>query len=363
MLTDGSLDGFATRVLDQLPIGVLGITPDDKIGFANHVVETILGRSSALLLDRPLDEVVPAHSELGEFLSKARAEGGVVSARNLPWAGSLGGVTRVDATMDSASEGVSVLSLSLQRALNDADPAGESATMAEVARILGHEVKNPLAGMVGAAQLLKRQAREDQQALLTVIKEEGDRITRIIDRFTAFETFFRPRPISMNIHALLKRVMELAEPSEFAADVQFKEEFDPSLPEILADPDHLHEAVLNIIKNACEAMKDTDLERVPSIIVETRYRSGIRLIQQDGHRLRSGAAEITISDNGPGLPADVKSRMFSPFFTTKKTGAGIGLSVVAEIMSAHGGFIEVDSSGEGTAFRLLLPLDDGVRQS
>jgi two-component system nitrogen regulation sensor histidine kinase GlnL len=232
------------------------------------------------------------------------------------------------------------------------DANAEVTAFAQVARMLGHEVKNPLAGIVGAAQLLARQARDEQQPLLSLIREEGARIERIVDRFAAFETFFSPRTRTTNVHIVLDSAVDLARAS-FGANARFDLQYDPSLPEIEVDPDHLHEAALNLVKNAVEAANMG--ARQARVALVTRYRAGFRFAGRDGPRAR-GALEISVTDNGPGVPDASVARIFEPFFTTKAGGAGIGLAVVAEIMQAHGGFVVLDNSATGATLRLLFPI-------
>jgi two-component system nitrogen regulation sensor histidine kinase GlnL len=236
------------------------------------------------------------------------------------------------------------------KSAGDDSKTAEVNAFAQVARMLGHEVKNPLAGIVGAAQLLARQARDDQQALLTLIREEGARIERIVDRFSAFETFFSPRARITNVHIVLDSVVDLAKAS-FGSNTRFDLQYDPSLPEIEVDPDHLHEAALNLVKNGIEAA----VGRQARIAIATRFRAGFRFAGRDGPRAR-GALEISFTDNGPGVPEATVARVFEPFFTTKAGGAGIGLAVVVEIMQAHGGFVVLDNSASGASLRLLFPI-------
>jgi two-component system nitrogen regulation sensor histidine kinase GlnL len=257
----------------------------------------------------------------------------------------------VTASPDGEDGGL-VLTLIPVRQVQDDSKNAEVNAFANVARMLGHEVKNPLAGIVGAAQLLARQARDEQQPLLTLIKEEGARITRIVDRFTAFETFFSPRARVTNVHIVLDSVIDLAKAS-FGANTRFDLQYDPSLPEIDVDPDHLHEAALNLVKNAVEAA--SGVNKQTRVSVATRYRAGFRFAGRDGPRAR-GALEISVTDNGPGVPEVSIARVFEPFFTTKAGGAGIGLAVVAEIMQAHGGFVVLDNSATGASLRLLFPI-------
>ena len=353
MLNEASNATNEKRILEQLPVGVLQVDSDMMLRYANHSAEALLGKSAALLFDKPITDVFRKEPDLLEVVQAAVGREGSFGAQDIRL-GRLGhNIAKVFVRVSVDASGTMSITLSPKSEPRDADPTGETATMAEVARILGHEVKNPLAGMVGASQLLLRNAREDQQAMLTLIREEGSRITRIIDRFSAFETFFRPRPQLINIHEVLIPVIDLANAS-FATNVKIQQEFDPSLPEFSADPDHLHEAFLNLIKNACEAILNAEIEN-GTISIETRYRGGVRLLQES--RSKQGAIEVRISDNGPGIPELEQKRVFSPFFSTKAAGAGIGLSVVAEIMSAHGGLIELESNEQGASFRLLLPLE------
>lgn len=348
---DGS--SLALRALDAVPFAVIGLTRREHVSLVNPAAETLLQRSSALVRGRPLTDLLPEDSPLMDFIARARREGGVMSARSIRIASPH--ITPVDMDVTASSDGEDgglVLTLMPVRQVQDESKNAEVNAFANVARMLGHEVKNPLAGIVGAAQLLARQAKDDQQPLLTLIKEEGARITRIVDRFTAFETFFSPRARVTNVHIVLDSVVDLAKAS-FGASTRFDLQYDPSLPEIEVDPDHLHEAALNLVKNAVEAVNG--LNKQARISVTTRYRAGFRFAGRDGPRAR-GALEISITDNGPGVPEVSIARVFEPFFTTKAGGAGIGLAVVAEIMQAHGGFVVLDNSATGASLRLLFPI-------
>lgn len=348
---DGS--ALALRVLDAMPFAVVGLTRRDTVSFVNPAAETLLQRSAPLVRGRPLSDLLPEDSPLMDFINRARREGGVMSARSIRVASPH--ITPVDMDVTASpdtDDGGLVLTLMPVRSVQDESKNADVNAFAQVARMLGHEVKNPLAGIVGAAQLLARQARDDQQALLTLIREEGSRIERIVDRFSAFETFFSPRARITNVHIVLDSVVDLAKAS-FGANARFDLQYDPSLPEIEVDPDHLHEAALNLVKNAVEASSASS--RQARIAVATRYRAGFRFAGRDGPRAR-GALEIAVTDNGPGVPEASIARVFEPFFTTKAGGAGIGLAVVAEIMQAHGGFVVLDNSASGASLRLLFPI-------
>ena len=348
---DGS--SMALRALDAMPFAVIGLTRREHVSLVNPAAETLLQRSSALVRGRPLTDLLPEDSPLMDFIARARREGGVMSARSIRIASPHIAPVDMDVTASPDGEdGGLVLTLMPVRQVQDESKNAEVNAFANVARMLGHEVKNPLAGIVGAAQLLARQARDEQQPLLTLIREEGARITRIVDRFTAFETFFSPRARVTNVHIVLDSVIDLAKAS-FGANTRFDLQYDPSLPEIEVDPDHLHEAALNLVKNAVEAVNGVNKQA--RVSVSTRYRAGFRFTGRDGPRAR-GALEISVTDNGPGVPEVSIARVFEPFFTTKAGGAGIGLAVVAEIMQAHGGFVVLDNSATGASLRLLFPI-------
>src|SRR5262245_12178984 len=211
---------IASRVLDAMPFAVIGLSRCDQVTFVNPAAETLLARSAPLLRGRPLTDILPEDAPLLDFINRARREGGVMSARSIRLASPH--IAPVDLDVSASpdgEEGGLVLTLMPGRASQD-DANAEVTAFAQVARMLGHEVKNPLAGIVGAAQLLARQARDEQQPLLSLIREEGARIQRIVDRFVAFETFFSPRTRTTNVHIVLDSVVDLAKAS-FGATARF----------------------------------------------------------------------------------------------------------------------------------------------
>jgi two-component system nitrogen regulation sensor histidine kinase GlnL len=226
-----------------------------------------------------------------------------------------------------------------------------SAAANSAARTLAHEVRNPLAGIRAAAQLIARNADDDLSALAKLICDEVDRIRRLTDRIDPLGSFEPPRFERFNIHEALERVRKLIASS--TTDVLIRERYDPSLPPVRGDLDQLIQAFLNIAKNAAEAVAgQPDAE----IAIVTSYRPGVKF-----RSAASGAArpqlEVQIIDNGPGLHPDVADRLFEAFATTKTGGMGLGLTVAADIVARHDGRIEVDSAPGSTAFRVLLPID------
>jgi two-component system nitrogen regulation sensor histidine kinase GlnL len=229
--------------------------------------------------------------------------------------------------------------------------AAPAAAANSAARTLAHEVRNPLAGIRAAAQLIARAEDAESAALAKLICDEVDRIGRLTDRIDPLGTIEPPRFEHFNIHEALDRVRKLIGSS--APDVMIRERYDPSLPPVRGDFDQLIQAFLNIAKNAAEAAAgDPDAE----IAIITSFIPGVRFRSAAGAAARA-QLEVQIVDNGPGLDPAIAERLFEAFATTKPGGMGLGLTVAADIVARHEGRIEVDSVPGRTAFKVLLPID------
>jgi two-component system, NtrC family, nitrogen regulation sensor histidine kinase GlnL len=229
---------------------------------------------------------------------------------------------------------------------------GAARSVTGLASMLAHEIKNPLSGIRGAAQLLEQSVTPDELPLARLVRDEVDRIVDLIDRV---EVFGDERPIErepINIHVILDRVKLLAR-SGVAKGITFTEEYDPSLPPVAGNRDQLIQVFLNLVKNAAEA-----LERVnkPEIRFSTAFRPGIRISVQGVSERISLPLEIIIEDNGPGIAPDMVPIIFDPFVTSKANGSGLGLALVAKIIGDHGGVVDMDSRPGRTRFRILLPV-------
>lgn len=228
---------------------------------------------------------------------------------------------------------------------------GAARSVTGLAAMLAHEIKNPLSGIRGAAQLLELSASDEDRALTRLITDETDRIVSLVDRM---EVFSDERPIDrypVNIHVVLDHVKAIAR-NGFANRIKVVEDYDPSLPSVYGNRDQLIQVFLNLVKNAAEAIGSDPLGE---ITLTTAFRPGIRVSVPGTQDRVSLPLEFCVHDNGSGVSEDILPILFDPFITTKPNGSGLGLALVAKIVGEHGGIIECESTPRGTTFRVLLP--------
>jgi len=347
-----------TELLDAMVTSVFLLDPNLHVTYLNAAAQNLLGLGPNQALGRSITDLTRGAESLLLMFERAREGGEGVVQRELSWT-TPGGVERI---LDCAVTQILVERHSLRLLLEIEDITQhrrltrENTLLAQLGgsrlmvRQLAHEIKNPLGGLRGAAQLLERELLDPALREYTrVIISEADRLANLLDSMLGPAR--PPSKQSVNVHELLERVYHLLR-SEASAAVTIDRDYDPSLPPITVDPNHIIQAMLNLGRNALQALAGATVE-APRLILRTRAVSNVSIGAQR-HRL---VASIQFEDNGPGVLNEIRETIFYPLVSGRADGTGLGLGIAQDLVSRHGGLIEFDSAPGRTTFIISLPMD------
>jgi len=347
-----------TELLDALVTSVFLLDHDLQVRYLNAAAQGLLGLGSNQALGRRITELTRGADTLLPLFERARQGGEGVVQRELAWPAP-GGIDRI---LDCAVTVVSIgqesgrLLLEIEDITQHRRLTRENALLAQLGgsrlmvRQLAHEIKNPLGGLRGAAQLLERELLDPALREYTrIIISEADRLTHLLDSMLGPGR--PPAKQLVNVHELLERVYHLLR-SEAPHGVTVDRDYDPSLPPLTVDPNHIIQAMLNLGRNAIQALTGSGVH-APRLILRTRAATNVSI----GARRHRLVATIQFEDNGPGVPAEIRDTIFYPLVSGRADGTGLGLGLAQDLVSRHGGLIEFDSAPGRTIFVISLPMD------
>jgi two-component system nitrogen regulation sensor histidine kinase GlnL len=340
----------------SLPIPALLIGPDERIVDINPAAEGFLNLSSKSLRNMPLWDKVMVDAPLEEAFERACRNRSSLFVNNVDVGSGERApmVCNIQVAPMLETEGQMLFLVSPQEFAGRISRNSSSKTAAKsaigMAEMLAHEIKNPLAGITGAAQLLSMNLEAEDLELTDLIVEETRRIVKLLEQVEQFGNLQPPKRKSVNIHDVLDRARKSAMVG-FGAKMKIIEDYDPSLPATFADKDQLLQVFLNLLKNASEAAQSEG----GTIRLHTFYEHSLHLRRKDG--MRAGLPlQIEVIDDGPGLPPDISADIFEPFVSGRENGTGLGLALVSKIVADHDGWISVESVPGRTVFRISLPI-------
>jgi len=363
MAADDSSDLTETQILAVLPNPVFVLDLENRFIYLNQAAEIFFQSSRMILLGTSLTSIVPADSNFLSMVRRARAQSISVGDQGVELAGPKIGLKLINVQITPFGDREPRLLISIQeRALAERLRGqslfrGAARSIAAMAALLAHEVKNPLAGIKGAAQLLEADLDGDGQSLTRMIVEETDRVAALLDRMEGFAGGANLVLAPLNIHEILDHCLNLAQAS-YGAHMKIRRSYDPSLPLVNGHRDLLIQAFINIFKNASEAA-DMNGE----IVIKTSYSQGRRLTFAAVDGGSYAPVQVEVMDNGRGISEELRDHIFDPFVSGRSGGSGLGLTMVASVIADHGAMIDVESVPGQTVFRMNFPVAPEFNQA
>ena len=339
---------------------LLFVDKENNIVISNNAAEIFFGASSVILEKNKIDAFLPFSSPLINLINQVQSKKISINEYSL----------KINTINNNVLKALDIQTTYVENndpyimiLLIERDIAvkfdkqylkmGSTKTIVGLSSMLAHEIKNPLSGIRGAAQLLGDNAKEEDSLLTDLICDETDRITKLVDSMEVFTDERTLKKETINIHSVLNKVKRIAE-NGFSKDIKFIDIFDPSLPCIEANKDQLIQVFLNLIKNSTEAIIKNNISG--EIILRTAFLSGMRIALPSSSEKINISLCVSIEDNGPGIPNSIIDNFYEPFVTNKTNGSGLGLAIAMKIIQDHDGIIEFNSSPSGTKVEILLPI-------
>ena len=356
-------DVTESQIFAALPNPVFVLDRENRFIYLNQAAEIFFQSSRMMLLGTPLTSIMPADSNFLSMVSRARAQSISVGDQGVELAGPKIGLKLINVQITPFGDREPRLLITIQeRALAERLRGqslfrGAARSIAAMAALLAHEVKNPLAGIKGAAQLLEADLDAEGQNLTRMIVEESDRVAALLDRMEGFAGGANLVLAPVNIHEILDHCLYVAKAS-YGAHVKIIRSYDPSLPLVNGHRDLLIQAFINIIKNASEA---TELNS--EIMIKTSYSQGRRLTFAAVNGGSYAPVQVEVIDNGRGISEELRDHIFDPFVSGRSGGSGLGLTLVASVIADHGAMIDVESVPGQTVFRMNFPVAPEFKQA
>ena len=354
------------EVMDVLPFPIVLLDNDDSFIWLNHAGEQFFKSSLSILSGTRLDRLIPKDSQIFSLIRRARQSGTSVEDKAITFVGPRIGlrgasIQLVPFPLSNFDQPVMLMTLQeragAEQLATQQNFKGAALSMSRMSALLAHEIKNPLAGIKGAAQLLEMELPEAHHELSHMIVSETDRITSLLQRIENLSSDAPVRFETVNIHEVLDHCLKITSAS-FGRHLEIKRSYDPSLPDIQADREMLVQCFINLFKNASEATEAGD-----SLSLQTSYSLTRYVTTETSRKLIHLPLQIAIKDSGKGVSDDLQAHIFEPFVSNKSGGSGLGLAMVASVIADHGGAIAMHSSPQGSCFTLNLPITQGYNDA